>query len=213
MNNITDSLKWRYATQTFDTEKEIPQQDMDTILESGNLAATAYGLQPFEFILITDQSVKESLVEHAYGQEHLAQNSALITIAIRTDIDEAYITKYIEHTAAVRNIPVEGLEGFKQSMIGALTSRSQEERNHWAQKQAYIALGTMMAAASELGVDNHAAEGFVPEKFDEVLQLKEKNLQSTVLLALGYRTENPDAKEEMFKVKVRKEIADMVTRI
>ena len=72
-NTINDSLKWRYATQTFNTEKEIPEQDLHTILESGNLAATAFGLQPFGFIAVTDQAVKDSLVEHAYGQEHIAQ--------------------------------------------------------------------------------------------------------------------------------------------
>lgn len=212
-NTINDSLKWRYATQTFNTEKEIPEQDLHTILESGNLAATAFGLQPFEFIAVTDQTVKDSLVEYAYGQEHIAQNSALVAIAIRTDIDESYITEYIERIAAVRNIPVTELEGYKQAMVGAMAAMTQEERNVWAQKQAYIALGTMMAAASELGIDNHGAEGFNPEKFDEVLQLSDKNLHTTVLLTLGYRTENPDAKEEMYKVKVRKNIEDIVTHI
>ena len=210
---IIDSLKWRYATQTFNTTKAIPKEDLHTILEAGNLAATAFGLQPFEFVVIQDQSVKDSLIAHAYGQEHVVKNSALIVLAIRTDIDEAYITEYVERIARIRNLPAEALDGFKQSMLGAMTMKGQGGRDAWAQKQAYIALGTMMAAASELQIDNHGAEGFDPEKFDEILGLKAKNLHATVLLMLGYRTDQPDGKEQMFQIKVRKEYDDIVTGI
>lgn len=73
MKTIIDSLKWRYATQVFDTSKEIPEKDLRIILDAGNLAATAFGLQPFEFVVVKDQAVKESLVPHAYGQEHIAK--------------------------------------------------------------------------------------------------------------------------------------------
>lgn len=210
---IIDSLKWRYATQTFEADKTIPENDLHTILEAGNLAATAFGLQPFEFVVVKDQAVKDSLVPHAYGQEHIAKNSALVVFAIRTDIDEAYITEYIKRIARIRGVPAEMLDGFKQSMLGSMSMRGQDGRNAWAQKQVYIALGTMMAAASELHIDNHGAEGFDPEKFDEILGLKAKNLHATVLLMLGYRTETPDQKEKMFQVKVRKEYSNIVSVI
>jgi nitroreductase len=210
---IIDSLKWRYATQVFDTSKQISEADLHTILEAGNLAATAFGLQPFEFIVVKDQVTKDSLVAHAYGQEHIAKNSALVVLAIRTDIDEAYINEYIGRIARIRNVPAQMLDGFKQSMLGSMTMRGQDGRNAWAQKQAYIALGTMMAAASELHIDNHGAEGFDPEKFDEILGLKTKNLHATVLLMLGYRTSTPDQKEKMFQIKVRKEYNDIVSVI
>ena len=213
MKTIIDSLKWRYATQVFDTSKEIPEKDLRIILDAGNLAATAFGLQPFEFVVVKDQAVKESLVPHAYGQEHIAKNSALVVLAIRADIDETYITEYVERIGRTRGVPVEMLEGFKQSMLGAMSMKGADGRNAWAQKQAYIALGTMMAAASELRIDNHGAEGFDPEKFDEMLGLKAKNLHATVLLMLGYRTDTPDDKEKMFQIKVRKEYDDIVSVI
>ncbi len=213
MKTIIDSLKWRYATQVFDTSKEIPEKDLRIILDAGNLAATAFGLQPFEFVVVKDQAVKESLVPHAYGQEHIAKNSALVVLAIRADIDETYITEYVERIGRTRGVPVEMLDGFKQSMLGAMSMKGADGRNAWAQKQAYIALGTMMAAASELRIDNHGAEGFDPEKFDEILGLKAKNLHATVLLMLGYRTDTPDDKEKMFQIKVRKDYDDIVSVI
>ena len=208
---VTEALAWRYATQTFKKDVEISEEDLKAILEAGNLTATAYGLQPFEFIAITDQQKKNELSEILYNQKHLVENSALIVCAIRTDVDETYIAEYIERMATIRAVPVESLEPFRQSMIKGMGSKGQEGRDVWSTKQAYIALGSMMVAASELCIDNHAAEGFDAAKLDAALGLGEKNLHSVVVLALGYRTDNPSEKDALFRIKVRKKYEDIVT--
>lgn len=208
--SIIENLKWRYATQQFDTTKELPAEQLNTILEAGNLAATAYGLQPFAMVVVQDQAKRDALIEHAYGQEHFAKNSALIILAARTDIDEAYITEYVERTARLRGMDVAQLDGFKNMMLGDMTSRGEAGRLGFAQQQAYIALGTMMAAASELHVDNHAMSGFNADAFNDVLGLKEKHLHATVALALGHRSAD-DAWQHY--AKVRKELKDIVVTI
>ena len=68
----------------------------------------------------------------------------------------------------------------------------------------------MMAAASELRIDNAALEGFNPDKFDEVLGLTNLNLRATTLLVLGQRSVD-DATSTY--VKVRKDISDIVVHI
>ncbi len=210
MTTIIDNLKWRYATQEFDTTKEIPAEDLQTILEAGNLAATAYGLQPLQMVVVTDTTKKQALVASAYGQAHVADNSALVVLAARTDIDEAYITEYTNRIEAIRGLPAETTYGFKNMMVNDLTNRTLEARLVWAQKQAYIVLGTLMAAASELKIDNHALEGFNAAEFNEILGLEVHNLTATVILALGYRADS-DATQNY--PKVRKPINDIVVRI
>ncbi|MFM2423726.1 MAG: hypothetical protein RLZZ70_111 [Candidatus Parcubacteria bacterium] len=44
---IIKNLQWRYATKVFDTSKAVTSEDLQAVLEAGNLAATSYGLQPF----------------------------------------------------------------------------------------------------------------------------------------------------------------------
>lgn len=210
MTTIIDNLKWRYATQKFDTTKEIPAEDLKIILEAGNLAATAYGLQPLQMVVVTDPAKKQALVASAYGQSHVADNSALVVLAARTDIDEAYITEYTNRIETTRGLPAGTTAGYKTMMVNDLTSRTPEARLAWAQKQAYIVLGTMMAAASELHIDNHALEGFNPAEFNETLGLGAHNLTATVVLALGYRSEADDTQHW---AKVRKPLADMVVLI
>jgi len=208
--SIIENLKWRYATQQFDTSKTISDADLNTILEAGNLTATAYGLQPFTLVVVKDEAKKAALVEPAYGQAHFAHNSALILLAVRTDLDEAYITEYVERTAKTRGLDVTMLDGFKNMMIGDLTNRTPEARIAFAKEQAYIALGTMMATASELRIDNHAMSGFNADAFDEILGLKAHNLHATVCLALGYRAAD-DAWQHY--AKVRKDLKDIVVTI
>lgn len=206
---LTEALGWRYATSKFDTTKKVSEENLNEILQAGNLMPTAYGLQPFRFVVIEDVATKQQLVEHSYGQSHVAENSHLIVIAVRTDIDEAMITEYLERMAAIRGMEVSDLDGFKNAMIGDLTNRSPEALTAWAQKQTYLALGGMMAGASMLEIDNHALEGFVGDKYDEVLQLKEENLAATVILAVGYRAEDDAHKDWK---KVRRDMEEIVVR-
>ena len=205
-----ENLEWRYATKKFDTSKELSADDLNYVLEAGNLAATSYGLQPFTFVVVTDEAKKLALVESAYGQTQVAQNGALIVLAARTDIDAAYITEYTTRAETLRNLPSGTIDGYKDMMIGDLTNRTPEARLIWAQKQAYIALGTMMAAASERHVDNAGLEGFNPTVFNEILGLDAHNLTATVLLVLGYRSDEDQTQQY---AKVRKQLDDIVVRI
>lgn len=198
---LNQALAWRYATNKFDVTKKVSEENLTSILESANLMPTAYGLQPFRLIVIADQAVKESLVEHSYGQKHIADNSHLIVLAARTDIDEAMIAEYTARIEAIRSLPAGTVDGFKNAMIGDLTNRPEEARLVWAQKQSYLALGGMMAAASLLGVDNHALEGFNPVAYNEVLGLTDLKLTATTILALGYRDE-ADASQHYAKVRL-----------
>ncbi len=208
--SLNDALKWRYAVSQFDTEKKVSEETLNSILEAGNLMPTAYGLQPFRFVVIEDQATKDALVPHAYGQTHVAQNSHLIVIAARTDIDEAFITEFTNRIETTRGLPAGSTDGYKEIMLGDIGGRSAEEKLVWAKRQAFLALGGMMAAASLLEVDNHALEGFSPAAFDEALGLTEKNLTAGVLLALGYRSEQD---EWQHYAKVRRSTEDIVVKL
>ncbi len=206
-HSLTEALAWRYATNEFDTARTVSDTDLNFITDAGNLMPTAYGLQPFKFIVIRDQATKEKLVEHSYGQRHVADNSHLIVIATRTDIDEDFISEYVTRLEATRGLSAGAADGFKGMMVGDLTNRTPEARHIWAQKQAYIALGGMMAAASLQAVDNHAMEGFNSAAYNEVLGLTELNLSATVILALGYR--NPTDPQQNY-AKVRRTTDDLI---
>ena len=203
-------LKWRYATKKFDATKEVSADDLEYILEAGNLAATSYGLQPFKIVVVTDKEKKQALVGHAYNQGQVGENSALLVLAARTDVDATYIAEYTARIERTRSLPAGAVDGYKDMMVGDLTNRTEADRLVWAQKQAYISLGTMMIAASEKGIDNAPMEGFNPAGFNEILGLSAHNLHATVILAIGYRSTEDETQNY---AKVRKNLDDIVVRI
>jgi len=204
------SLEWRYATKAFDTEKDLPAADLNYILECGNLAATSFGLQPFGLVVVTDQAKKDALMKAAYGQIQVGQNGALVVLCARTDVDEAFITNYTNRIESVRGLEAGSVDGYKDVMVGALTSKTFDEVLIWSQKQTYIVLGSMMIAAAEKMIDGCPMEGFDAAAFNEILGLKEHNLHATSLLPLGYRAESDDTQHY---AKVRRELKDVVVRM
>jgi nitroreductase len=78
---------------------------------------------------------------------------------------------------------------------------TEEQKQTWAQKQAYIGLGFSLVASALEGVDSTPMEGFVPSQVDEILELKELRLKSTLVLPLGYRDTENDSLSTMKKIR------------
>lgn len=207
---LTTALHWRYATKKFDPEKIVPEPVLEALLDAGNLTATSYGLQPFQFIVIRDQRLQDTLVTSSYGQRQVADASHVIVFAVRTDIDEQYIGDYVEMTEGQRQLAPGRLEQYEKVMVGAITGMSAEYRTQWAIRQAYIALGTLLAACASLKIDSCPMEGFVPAEYNELLNLGPKNLHAAIVLPIGYRADDDDTQH---LVKVRKPLDEMTIRI
>lgn len=202
---ILEALAFRYATKQFDVERKIGDETWATLEQSLVLTPSSFGLQPWKFLVITDQAVREELVPHSWGQRQVADCSHLVVMAVRKSVDEAYIDKFIRRVAEVRGITAESLAGYRGMMAGSLAMMTPD----WAAKQAYIGLGQFMLAAALVGVDTCPMEGFVPAKYDEILGLGAEGLTTAVLCPAGYR-----AAGDKYAVapKVRWETGDVIER-
>jgi hypothetical protein len=126
----------------------------------------------------------------------------LLVFAAWNPVDEAHVDQLIQLTADERGIDPAELEGYKNTVRGAVRSYSSPDENyHWAAKQAYIALGTALVAAAEERIDASPMEGFDAAALDELLRLGERGLRSVVLLALGYRDTATDWLAPLKKVR------------
>lgn len=191
--DIIDALNWRYAVKKFDSTKKIPEAELEQLLEALRLSPSSYGLQPWKFIVISDQDTKEKLKPHSYNQSQVADCSHLVVLCRVNNIDEAYIEKYIKSIAETRGQEVEELDGYKGMMSGALLGHEKPcFLRNWANKQVYIALGNLLTSAALMNIDACPMEGFMPAEYDEILGLKEKGLSSVVVCPIGYRSPEDD---------------------
>ncbi len=185
--SLIDSLHWRYAAKKMTGEK-VSEENLSAILEATQLSASSYGLQPYTILVVTNPEVKAKLQAAAYGQPQLVQSSHVLIFCVPEKIKEEDVSAYMQAMATKRGMPVEALKGFNDTIVGTIKSLSDADQQIWSAKQAYIALGTALAAAAELKVDACPMEGFDRKQFDEILGLKEKGLLSSVLMPIGFRS-------------------------
>lgn len=200
MSNLIDALKWRYATKKFDATKKISNEDLETLKEAIRLSASSYGLQPYKVLIIENPEVRAELQPASWGQSQIVDASHLLVFANITDFGTSEIDAYLDNIVETRQIPMEAISGYGDFMKNTLTALPVDTRNNWTSKQTYIALGNLLSAAAELKIDATPMEGFEADKVNEILGLKEKGLNASLIAALGYRHEE-DATQHYAKVR------------
>ena len=206
-SNVIEQLNWRYATKKFDSTKKIDNETFEKIEKAMVLTPSSYGLQPWKFVVVVDQSTKQKLAEASFNQPQPKDCSHLVVITRLNEMPLAYVDKYLELIAQTREIPLDSLEGYKAKLSGFLERTSNEVLESWMENQCYIALGNLLHTAAQLGVDACPMEGFAKERYNEILQLEEKGVSSVVVCALGVRAD--DDKYAELK-KVRHPVSDVV---
>ncbi len=199
--SLIEAFKWRYATKFFDNTRTVDTELVENIVEAARLAPTSSGLQPFELIVITNQSLKEQIVPISFGQAMPAQCSHLLVFAVWDSYSEDRINHIFDITTRERELPLDKYAAYKDRLRAIFGSRSEEQNFAHAAHQAYIALGFAMAEAAALKVDSVPMEGFNTLELDELLSLKDKGLKSVLMLPLGYRDEKNDWLMRMKKVR------------
>ena len=207
MSTTIDSLKWRYAVKKFDDNKYLSEEQIQTIKEAFNLTATSYGLQPVSLVVIKNKEIQQQLVEHSWNQQQVVQASHVLVICIPKEQTAKDVEQYFKLVKEIRNTPDEILNPFKDFLMDSFSKKTQEELYTWNKNQAYIALGNLLTVCAVENIDSCPMEGFVPEKYDEILNLEEKNLQSVLVLPLGFRAEDDYMKDLK---KVRKNIDQVI---
>ncbi len=202
---ILDAFHFRHATKKFDPSKKISEDDFHFILETARLSPSSIGIEAWKFVVIQNEELRNKLKEVTWGgQGQLPTASHFVAILARTKQDTQYDSQYIvNHLKEVKQFP--------EDIIPQIQSRYkafQEDGLHildsdrtafdWACKQTYIALGNMMTAAAQIGIDSCPIEGFGYNGVHNILEgeglLENGHFDISVMVAFGYRADEPRPK-------------------
>ena len=187
----------RYATKSFDPTKKIAAEDWETIIESARLSPSSFGYEPWKFLLIRNEEIKEGLKEFAGGAVNSLNGASHFVIALarkNVTIKSDYVRHIVEDVLgaefAVDSPRSQYFDNFQKNSQQLTTDRALYD---WASKQTYIAMANMMTTAALLGIDSCPIEGFNKAKVEAYLS--EKGLVDlnkfgvSYMLGLGYRNE------------------------
>ncbi|MFC4322857.1 NAD(P)H-dependent oxidoreductase [Litchfieldia salsa] len=211
---ILEAFRFRHATKQFDPQKKISDDDFSFILETGRLSPSSIGLEPWKFLVIENQELKDKLQSISWGaQGQLPTASHFVIILARTIKDVKYDSDYIkDHMVRIKKFPEELIgkiqdryKTFQESDFNILDN--ERTTFDWSCKQCYIALGNMMTSAAQIGIDSCPVEGFDYDAVSALLEeydlLEDGHLNVAVMVAFGYRADEP-------RPKTRKPIEEVV---
>ncbi|MEI8341719.1 MAG: NAD(P)H-dependent oxidoreductase [Verrucomicrobiota bacterium] len=185
---LLDGLNWRYATKQFDPARKISDADWSALEQALILTPSSFGLQPWNFVVVTDPAIREKLVPVSWGQRQPADCSHFVVFAIKKNFGIEDINALLDRTVEVRGGERAKLDAYGDLMIGDLINGPRSKWiQEWMARQAYIALGNFMTSAALLGIDTCPMEGLDPVKYDEILGLPARGLATVVACPAGYR--------------------------
>jgi len=207
---IIEAFNFRHACKVFDAKKKISEADFETILETGRLSPSSFGFEPWKFLVVQNEALREKLKPFTWGaQGTLPTASHFVVILSRKESTLKYDSDYISHMMYdVHHIPEEMaekrrsvFEQFQKSDFKLFESK--RALFDWANKQCYIALANMMSSAAMLGIDSCPIEGFVAKDIERVMA-EDFGIDSdiygvAVMVAFGYRvdTQKPKTRQAM----------------
>ncbi len=204
-NQFLETMNFRHACKVFDDKKKISNEDLDFILEVGKMSPSSFGMEPWKFLVIQNQDLKERLRPLCWNQPQITTCSDLIVVLAKIEDLKPY-SEYVKYMFSRRNLPNEYYEMYLEKYASHLENTMKNDENilAWSAKQCYIAIGNMMTGAASIGIDSCPIEGFELENIEEVLNIDTAKYRLCVIVPFGYRiNEQPS--------KFRLEIEDVVS--
>ncbi|WP_179031596.1 NAD(P)H-dependent oxidoreductase [Paenibacillus kribbensis] len=204
-HQILSAYEFRHATKEFDSHKKISDSDFDFILETGRLSPSSFGFEPWKFVVVQSNAMREKLLPYSWGaQKQLPTASHFVLILSRLPKDMAASSDYIKGMMEnVQQLPAEVMQGKEKVYDAFLKSDFGLEDNEramfeWACRQTYIALGNMMTAAAQIGIDSCPIEGFNKQEIERILSeegiMDAEHFGISCMVAFGYRLNEPRGK-------------------
>lgn len=187
-NTFEEAMNFRHACKVFDDTKKISDEDLNYILEAGRKSPSSFGMEPWKFLVITNEELREKLRPACWNQVQVTSCSHLIIVLAAIDAVKPEFG-VVERKFKRRTMPQDKLDMYLGLYASHLekTLSSDENVYSWTSKQTYLAAANMMTAAAIKGVDSCPIEGYEKEKVEEILGLDTSKYQLSVVLPFGFR--------------------------
>lgn len=176
--SAADAASARHSVRSY-LDVPVTDDELHRLLELTGRSPSAHNLQPWRFVAVRDQAVKNALKDASYGQKQVG--AAPVVIAMYADMDDVMASLgqvvHPDLTPEKRASTIAMLE----KTFGGMTP---EARATWGNAQANIALGYLLLIAKSEGFDTSPMLGFEPDRVKAILDIP-ASATITALVALG----------------------------
>ncbi|WP_103106123.1 nitroreductase family protein [Brevibacillus reuszeri] len=178
-----DVITDRRSVRHYDPSVKISRDEIAEMLKEATLAPSSSNLQPWRFLVIDDQELKEKLLPIAFNQQQVVDASAVI--AILGDYEGYKVAETIYSKAVDAGYMNEEV---KSTLIQNINSRYSNREREVIKQIALVDGGLVamqfMLVAKARGYDTVPMGGYNPAKFKEAFNISDR-YETIMLIALG----------------------------
>ncbi|SKA02681.1 nitroreductase family protein [Selenihalanaerobacter shriftii] len=182
---VKEAIQKRRSIRSFNQDK-VSKEDIDQILEAGRLAPSGTNLQPWRFVVVESEEMRDRLKDCTL--DFVAEAPVVIACCVDKNSIKNRKRRIVElHKAgAFKGTELEKIDTSKYKG----KKMDEVEIKNYLYLNCTIAIEHMILQATELGLGSCWIMMFNKTKTRELLEL-DNNLELVSLIPIGYYDENP----------------------
>jgi nitroreductase len=159
------------------------EEEINELLSLAMLSPSAFNLQNWRFLTVTDKELRKQIREAAWDQSQVTDTSLFIIMCADLKAWDKQPQRYwLNAPQEVQDFMVPAIDDYYRD-------KDQVQRDE-AMRSCGIAAQTLMLAAKSLGYDSCPMDGFDFDKVAELIQLPEDHVIA-MFVAIGKGTKQP----------------------
>jgi nitroreductase len=181
--NVLEAIASRRSTRWFDAKHDMPGETFRTLIAHAMLSPTAFNIQNWRFVRITDPQLRSEIRSVAWDQAQVTDASELLVLCFDNRAWEREPLRYW------RNAP-QDIQDYLLPEIRRYYEGKPQVVHDEGMRSCGLAGMAIMLAASELGYDSCPMDGFDYDAVGRLLGLPDDH-EIAFMIAIGKPTRDP----------------------
>jgi nitroreductase len=179
--NVKEAIEQRRSVKHYNPDHVMTKEDIDQILKLATLSPTAFNIQNWRFVVVSDMELRKKIRSVSWDQAQVTDSSLFIILCADLKSWEKEPNRYWE------NAPKEVQDFLLPAIDGYYRDKDQVQRDE-AMRSCGIAAQTLMLAAKSMGYDSCPMDGFDFDKVAELIKLPSDHAIA-MFVAIGKKTQ------------------------
>jgi len=180
---LIDAIQSRRSHKVFDESHKLTPSEIDKLMKLAILSPTAFNIQHWRFIIITDQKLRQQIRKVSWDQSQVTDASLLIVLTGDLMAWNKEPKRYW------KNAPEKVQDYLIPAIFDYYHGKPQVQRDE-VMRSCGMAAMNLMLAAKDLGYDSCPMDGFDFERVSKLLELPEDHIP-VMFVAIGKSMQEP----------------------
>lgn len=185
--DFQDVMRARRAVNFFDPDRDVPQADLDAILETATRSPSGFNFQPWKVAVLRDGAQKARLRQLAWNQPKITEAPVVLMFLADTEAWKVYspgFERQFSYLMETGRYKAEERDAFAAAVTGIYGSTPEKTLAFAVKNTAFFAM-TFMYAAADAGYVTHPMDGFDHDGVREAFAIPDR-FWIPLLLAVGH---------------------------